>query len=82
MTVKTRTSKLSGRLTVIMARKRERCKFLVERFTWGCRSNTLRKQAPKNSLFLMINDMNSRAERRIDCKCNRLMRIQPTWKKM
>jgi len=54
------------KLTVIRVRKSERCEFLVERFTWCRRSDALCKQMPKNSFLLMVNDMNGRAERRID----------------
>jgi hypothetical protein len=49
-----------------LVRKRERREFFVERFTWCRRSEALRKQTPKNSFLLMVNDMNGRAERRID----------------
>ena len=54
------------KLTVIRVRKRERSESLLERFTWCRRSDAFRKQTPKNSLLLMVNDMNGRAERRVD----------------
>jgi hypothetical protein len=56
----------STRLTVIRMRKRERCELLLDCFTWCRRGDALCKQTTEKGFLRMVNDVNGRAERRVD----------------